>query len=273
MPLETPRSLSPSKVTSFRDCALAFRFSAIDHLPEEPTIWTVKGTLVHQVLEQLFWNHDRGARTLEAAAAELDEVWAGMQTDPEFAVLALTSDEAHDFRAEAWSLVQNYFALEDPNDVTPIGVELLLEARVGDLRLRGIIDRLDLTADGELVVVDYKTGRAPSATYEQSKLIGVHIYALLCEEVLGRRPVEVRLLHLKEPLAITTAPSEQSLRGQRQRAVAVWTAIERACRDEDFRPHPSPLCNFCRFREFCPAHGGNPEDAALALGVGVGGAA
>jgi putative RecB family exonuclease len=53
----------------------------------------------------------------------------------------------------------------------------------------------------------------------------------------------------------------------------VWTAIERACRDEDFRPHPSPLCNYCRFREFCPAYGGNPEEAALALGVGVGGAA
>ncbi len=273
MALETPRSLSPSKVTSFRDCALAFRFSAIDRLPEEPTTWTVKGTLVHQVLEHLFWRHGHGARTVAAAAAELDVVWAGMQTDPDFIALALNSGEADAFREEAWSLVQNYFALEDPNEVTPVGVELLLEARVGDLRLRGIIDRLDLTPDGELVVVDYKTGRAPSPTYEQSKLIGVHIYALLCEEVLGRRPAEVRLLHLKEPITITTAPSEQSLRGQRQRAVAVWAAIERACRDEDFRPHPSPLCNFCRFREFCPAYGGNPEDAALALGVGVGGAA
>jgi putative RecB family exonuclease len=273
VPLETPRSLSPSKVTSFRDCALAFRFSAIDHLPEEPTIWTVKGTLVHQVLERLFWHHERGGRTVQAASFELDTVWTGLQADPDFLALALTSEEAHDFRTEAWALVQNYFTLEDPNEVTPVGVELLLEARVGNLRLRGIIDRLDLTADGELVVVDYKTGRAPSPAYEQSKLIGVHIYALLCQEVLGRRPAEVRLLHLKEPLAISTTPTEQSLRGQRQRAVAVWTAIERACRDEDFRPHPSPLCNYCRFREFCPAYGGNPEEAALALGVGVGGAA
>jgi putative RecB family exonuclease len=270
VPLEAPRSLSPSKVTSFRDCALAFRFSAIDRLPEEPTIWTVKGTFVHRVLERLFWHHERGARTVEAATAELDTVWAALQTDPDFVALALPSDEAEQFRTEASELVQNYFALENPNEVTPVGIELLLEARVGNLRLRGIIDRLDLTAGGELVVVDYKTGRAPSANYEQSKLIGVHIYALLCQEVLGRRPVEVRLLHLKEPVAISTEPSEQSLRGQRQRAVAVWTAIERACRDEDFRPHPSSLCNFCRFREFCPAFGGNPEEAALALGAGDG---
>ncbi len=81
--------------------------------------------------------------------------------------------------------MDNYFALEDPNEVTPVGVELMLEARIGGVRLRGIIDRLDLTPDGELVVIDYKTGRAPSPAFETVKLIGVHIYALLCEEVLG----------------------------------------------------------------------------------------
>jgi putative RecB family exonuclease len=36
--LAVPTSLSPSKVSSFRDCALAFRFSAIDRLYEPPTL-------------------------------------------------------------------------------------------------------------------------------------------------------------------------------------------------------------------------------------------
>ena len=137
------------------------------------------------------------------------------------------------------------------------------------MRLRGIIDRLDLTPDGELVVIDYKTGRAPGPAFEQSKLAGVHIYALLCQEVLGRRPVQVRLLHLKEPMTITAEPSEQALRGQRQKAVAVWSAIERACENEDFRPRTSPLCNYCRFREFCPAYGGQPEQAAVVARSGA----
>ena len=60
MPFELPRSLSPSKVTSFRDCALAFRFTAIERLPDPATVWTVKGTLVHSALEGLFWNHPQG---------------------------------------------------------------------------------------------------------------------------------------------------------------------------------------------------------------------
>jgi putative RecB family exonuclease len=74
----------------------------------------------------------------------------------------------------------------------------------------------------------------------------------------------VKLLHLKEPTSIIAEPSEQAIRGQRQKAVAVWSAIERACEKEDFRPRPSRLCDFCNFRAFCPAFGGNPDDAVAA---------
>ena len=265
MPFEPPRSLSPSKVTTFRQCALAFRFTAIERLPEPPTVWTVRGTLVHSALERLFWRHPQGERSQAAALSELASAWGDLQADPEWIGLALSPGDADSFRSEAEDLVKNYFRLEDPNDVTPIGIEVTLEARLGDLRLRGIIDRLDLTPEGELVVVDYKTGRAPSVAFEQAKLVGVHIYALLCSEVLGRRPVEVRLLHLKEPTAIIAQPSEQAISGQRQKALAVWSAVERACVSEDFRPQTSQLCKFCRFQEFCPAFGGNPADAAPSM--------
>lgn len=265
MPFAPPRSLSPSKVTSFRDCALAFRFTAIEGLADAPTVPTVKGTLVHSALERLFWRHPQGGRSPAAAAAELAAAWEELQTDPDYLGLGLTAPEASAFREEADALVANEFRLEDPDEVTPVGIEVTLEARLGDLRLRGIIDRLDRTPDGELVVIDYKTGRAPSPAFEQSKLLGVHLYALLCEEVLGRRPVEVRLLHLKEPTVITAQPSEQALRGQRTKTLAVWSAIERACAGEDFRPKTGPLCNYCRFKPYCPAFGGDPAEAAPAF--------
>jgi putative RecB family exonuclease len=252
---------------------LAFRFNTIEHLPEEPTVWTVKGTLVHRVLEGLFWRYPQGQRSLRSASAELELAWAELQADPDYMALALAPGDADTLRSEAASLIENYFALEDPNEITPVGIELMLEARVGSMRLRGILDRLDRTADGELVVVDYKTGRAPSLTYEHSKLIGVHIYALLCQEVLGQRPVQVKLLHLKEPMVIIAEPSDQAVRGQRVKTMAVWSAIERACDKEDFRPRPSALCNYCRFRAFCPAYGGNPDQAAMTLGATMGGAA
>jgi putative RecB family exonuclease len=226
----------------------------------------VKGTLVHQALEGLFWDHDRGERTPAAARSSLARAWAALQDDPEFTELALPAAARADFLAEAESLVSNYFRLEDPNGIDTVGVELLLEAEVGGMQLRGIIDRLDVTPEGEFVVIDYKTGRVPSEMQEHSRLGGVQFYALLCEQVLGRRPVSVRLLYLKEPVVIASDPSEQALKGLKQRTSAVWSAIERACEDEDFRPKPSGLCKWCHFQEFCPAFGGDPARAAALTG-------
>ena len=265
MALPVPNSLTPSKVSTFKDCALAFRFSVIDRLPEPPSPHALKGTLVHRALQGLFWEHSRGRRSPEAARVALRGAWESLQEDDEFRSLDLSDDAAAAFLADAEKLVDGYFRLEDPDAVDAVGVEVGLEAEVGGLLLRGIIDRLDVTPDGDFVVVDYKTGRVPAEAQEHSRLGGVQFYALLCEQVLGRRPVSVRLLYLREPVAIVADPSEQALRGLRQRTGAVWSAIERACAEEDFRPKPSRLCDWCAFQALCPAFGGDPS---LAAGLG-----
>jgi len=255
MALDLPRTLTPSKVRTFTNCPLAFQFTAIEHRPEPPSPHAVKGTLVHAALEGLFWNHPAPDRTEAAASDELARAWADLQSDPEFVGLALPEEEATAFLEDARVLVGNYFLLEDPRAVRAIGVELGVETAQDGVRLRGIIDRLDLGTRGELAVVDYKTGRAPSDRYVQGTMGGVHIYALLCHRLLGRSPAEVRLLYLREPVAISAVPTPQVLRGQEKRTAAVWGAIERACAAEDFRPRTGPLCRFCHFKPVCPAFG------------------
>jgi putative RecB family exonuclease len=260
--LPAPRSLSPSRVTSFTDCPFAFRLRAIDRLPEPPSPHAMKGTLVHKVLERLVWDHPACERTPAMATVELERAWQELWTDPSFVELELNDEEVTTFREDAAVLVENYFVLEDPSRVRAVGVELCLEARLDGLLLRGIIDRLDITEDGELVVVDYKTGTAPPERFERGKLVGVHLYALLCEQALGRAPARVQLMHLREPLTITAVPSPQTLRGQQRRTLAVWHAIERACERDDFQPRPSSLCRYCAFQAFCPAFGGAPPAVA-----------
>jgi putative RecB family exonuclease len=265
MALELPTSLSPSKVSTFKDCALAFRFSAIDRLPEPPSTPAVKGTLVHRALELLFCAPAE-LRTPERAQACLIEAVAELDADPEFTALQLDPTARDEFVADAATMVERYFRLEDPAAVTPIGIELRLEVEVGDLRLRGIIDRLKLDEAGELVVTDYKTGRVPSEQQEAARLGGVHFYAFLCERLFGRRPAKIQLIYLgRDPQVIIATPTEQSITGLERKVRAIWSAVERACEREDFRPKPSRLCDWCAFRSYCPAFGGDPADAPRAV--------
>ena len=263
MALTPPATLSPSKLSSFSDCALAFRLSAIDGLSEPPSAAATKGTLVHLALEHLF-ARPPAARTEEAAQKDLDQAFAELRTDPDYTGLDLDPAAESAFVADAARLVRQYFEMEDPREITPIGLELRLEAEVGGVRVRGIIDRLELDGQGGLVVTDYKTGRAPGPNHQQGRLGGVTFYALLCQELFGVLPAQIRLVYLADRVTITTDPSEQSIRGLKGKIGAMWQAVAKACEKEDFRPRPGPLCNWCGFHEFCPAKGG---DLALVPGA------
>jgi putative RecB family exonuclease len=260
MALSLPYSLSPSKVSSFTDCALAFRFSAIDRLPEPPTVPATRGTLVHRALERLF-KLPAAERTLAAGLTELDGAYEELRSEPDFTGLDLDDEDQHRFLDEAEALVRRYFDLEDPTGVHPIGLELNLELEVeGGPVLRGIIDRLELDPEGNFVVTDYKTGKVPSAEQERARLGGVQFYSYLCEQLFGSRPARVQLLYLSEPLVISSTPTEQSTRGLERKVKAVWSAVERACERDDFRPKPSRLCDWCAHKAYCPAFGGDPDE-------------
>jgi len=263
MALPLPSSLSPSRLASFTSCGLQFRFTAIDRLPEPPSLAATRGTLVHAALEELF-ALPAGARVPDVAGACLDAAVERLRTDPDWAGLGLDADGEASLRAEAAALVARYFQLEDPSTVNPVGLELKLEVEVAGVRLRGIIDRLDLV-DGELVVTDYKTGRAPGDGWARKQMTGVQLYSLMCERWFGRRPIRVQLLHLQEPVAIVAEPSDQSAAGLARRLEAVWRAVEVACEREDFRPRPSSRCSWCAFQRWCPSFGGDPTEAAVAL--------
>ena len=176
---QRPTGLSPSRVGSFTSCPLQFRFADVQRLPEPPGRATTVGSVVHRALELLFTN-PAAERTEDALSASLDRALAEYSDHPDYVGLQLSAAEADDFESTCRRLCAGYLQMEDPTAVRDIGLELRLSVDEGSLNLRGIIDRLELDADGELVVTDYKTGRPPSDRYERKSLEGLqfsHRYA------------------------------------------------------------------------------------------------
>jgi putative RecB family exonuclease len=145
-----------------------------------------------------------------------------------------------------------------------------IEAPVGPVTLRGIIDRLERDADGGLVVTDYKTGRAPAPGREKKSLGGVQLYSVLCERSLGERPTRVQLMYLRSGQVVAASPTDQSTRFMETRVTAVHRAIAQACDAGEFRPQRSGLCNFCAYQRWCPEFGGDPARAAVEAPVVLG---
>src|ERR1700755_742559 len=71
-------ALSPSRAADFLSCPLLYRYRTIDRLPEGSSPDAVRGTLIHQVLEDIF-DLPAGERTPSAAHTLLEPTWATLQ--------------------------------------------------------------------------------------------------------------------------------------------------------------------------------------------------
>ena len=96
------------------------------------------------------------------------------------------------------------------------------------------------------------------------------MYALLCERMLGQRPARVQLFYLSKPEAIIATPTDQSITRRRAQAPSRCgpRSPPRASATTSGRK-PGRLCDFCTFKPYCPAHGGDPVDAAELRGPGT----
>ncbi|GAA1407442.1 RecB family exonuclease [Catellatospora coxensis] len=256
-------SLSPSRAADFKTCPLLYRFRSIDRIPEQPTPEQVRGTLVHAVLEKLF-DSPAADRTRAVADEMVTPQWERLvEEQPELATL-FDAEEAmsrEEFLSSATDLLGGYFAVEDPRRLEPAEREQLIEAVLGaqgeqQLLIRGYIDRLDVSPDGAIRVVDYKTGGAPREAFEARALFQLKFYALVLWRTRGVVPRVLRLLYLKDAEVCDYTPDAEELTRFEKTLFALWKAIETATAAQDFRPKPSKLCAWCSHQQRCPEFGG-----------------
>jgi putative RecB family exonuclease len=266
-------SLSPSRAADFKACPLLYRFRTIDHLPETPSLAATRGTLVHAVLENLF-DLPAVERTVAAARSLLPSAWQRM-SEEEPDVLGLFPDgdgsELAEWLESAAALLETYFLLEDPTRLEPAAREERVEIVIDGLRLRGYIDRVDVSPAGDIRIVDYKTGASPREAFEAKALFQMKFYALVLWRTRGVVPRQLRLMYLADADTLTYSPDADELDRFERTLHALWAAIRRATETGDFRPNPGKLCSWCDHQALCPAFGGTPPplpaDAFAALDV------
>ena len=260
-----PRRLyacTPTRLAAWLDCPRRYRMSYLDRPPPgkgAPWAHNSLGASVHNALAG-WWRLPLPERTAAAAADLLERGWLtdGFADDAQSA----------QYRARASRMVRDYAARLDPAD-EPAGVERTVATRTDLIALSGRIDRLDLRRPGagdgagELVVVDYKTGRHPLSVDDARTSMPLALYALAAARVLRRPCRRVELHHLPTGQVLGWEHTAASLDRQLGRAEDI--AAESAAADERYRgglppdrydeafpPRPGTWCGWCDYRAHCP---------------------
>ena len=266
-----PTSLSPSRSADYQQCPLLYRFKTIDQLPEEPSIAAVRGTLVHSVLENIF-DAPAGKRTYELAislfTSALEEL---ADAKPEEAALIygepsvsqplnlISSEVIEKTLAPVRPLLETYFAMEDPNRLEPHARELALSVELDEgFSIRGFIDRVDRTPSGDIRIVDYKSGKAPSPMYAEKAMFQMRFYGLAWWRINGELPRMLQLMYLGNGQFLRYEPTQNDLLVTERKILALRSAIANSSEQRSFLPTPSKLCGWCSFKPLCPEFGGTP---------------
>lgn len=245
-------TLSPSRASDFKTCPQLFKFRAIDRLPEPTTVYQARGTTAHLALERLY-DLPQEERDPEKLFDLFRQAWTECRLEDEYGNLFESGEEETAWGVESMQLLANYFAIEDPRSIDPYQREMDMTEDLDGIVIRGILDRIDRDSDGNLIITDYKTGKAPPERYALPAFFALKIYALLIRRRTGETPKEVRLLYLNGPTLYRLAIDNTQLDAMDSQLRALWAAINRAISTNRYPPKPGRLCDWCSFQNICPA--------------------
>jgi RecB family exonuclease len=253
-----PRRLypcTPTRLSTWLECPRRYRMSYLDRpAPPKGPPWAHNslGASVHNALAG-WWRLPRRERTVSAAGDLLEKGWIGEGFADD------TQSGTH--RSRCRQMVEGYVAKLDPA-AEPAGVERTVATRTDLIAVSGRIDRLDDrraagNQPGELVVVDYKTGRYAPTVDDARSSLALAIYAMAAARVLRRPCRRVELHHVPSGDVLAWEHTEDSLARQLHRAEDI--ASECAAADDSyataqdaFPPRPGPGCGWCDYRAHCP---------------------
>jgi putative RecB family exonuclease len=250
-----PRKLirvTPARLAVWADCPRRYRMTYLDRpTPPRGGPWAhnTLGAVVHNAL-RAFFDLPVRRRTPETAAALVGQGWK----DDGFA----GPEQSARFRAKASDWVAEYVAGLDVG-MEPVGLERWVSAPVGTIVAEGRVDRID-DRDGELVVVDYKTGRHALTTDDARGSQALALYVIASRRTLRRPCRRVELHHLPTGTVAAWEHTEESLDRHRGRAEETAEELQLATDtldaggDQDvlFPARIGPQCAWCDFRRSCP---------------------
>jgi len=245
------KNLSPSRASQFKTCPKQFKFANVDKLKEPTNEVQAKGTTVHQALEDLF-DLPKEERSTEKLHNLFRDAWTKVRSTDEHHHLFSTVDEERDWGVDGLKLLNNYMSIEDPTSFDPLERERWVRGTIDDLNLRGILDRMDRNQKGELIIVDYKSGKAPMAKYKEPRFFALKLYAMLIKDELGEMPTELKLIYLKNSTIHTLKISEQDLIDVKSEILEIWENIKKAYKDDKFPATKNNLCDWCYYKPICP---------------------
>jgi CRISPR/Cas system-associated exonuclease Cas4 (RecB family) len=246
--MSDPIRLSVSKTKTFVDCKAKYKYVYVEKLPRKDWEFHTFGKFCHKVLEDFhnaYIEHD----SVQPYNIEMGNAWKSAWKEYKEAMTP-------DMKKDCWAIIDQYLrkicAEKKSADCIPnvISCEKKFEINIDNkIILNGMIDRIQIDADGVIHVCDYKTVKNKKYLKNDFFQLLTYAYVIISEDpsVQRVRASYILLRHDFEYITVEfTVPEILKIRE---------TYLEYADKmqtETEFTPNPTALCNFCDYLNLCP---------------------
>jgi DNA helicase-2/ATP-dependent DNA helicase PcrA len=243
-PLTVPSDhiFSVSQFVGYKKCPRLYQYRHILKIPEKPRHYFDFGSAIHTVVEHLTRMQKEKQPLNDTIAFELlDKFW-----DPKGYKTEL--DAKRDYNA-AKTVLHDFIDELNKNKTEILDIERAFETTIGNVRIRGRIDRIDKDQTG-LIVVDYKTSKKTPSVNTLKKDIQLIVYALAIRDMYKNSENNVTIgewfLRTNEKIFFT--PEKQAIEDTQTEIQELAKKINNA----EFNPKKDTWeCNYCDYKCLC----------------------
>ncbi len=231
-----------TQLEAYRSCPWKYLYAYVYRIPIRATPQMNLGSDLHRALQWFYQQiMQRGVPPLEELRVVFQRCWApGRYGEP-------VQNEG--FQRLGLELLSAFYRKHDGNFGLPLHVEKAFVLQWADGRIHGVVDRIDPLPDGEVEIIDYKSGKPKDrATFEEQ--LQLWLYALAAEEVLNLKPRRVSFHYLQDNSRLSFDRQPDTLELAKQQVLGLVRSVHSGA----FEPAPTlGKCRRCDFRRLCPA--------------------
>ena len=244
---------SHSRLSTFEQCRLKYRYTYIDRLPrEEESIEAFLGQRFHEAMEKLYGELAFRVATADDLKAFFNAAW-----EKNFGAhvhIVKRGRGPEDYRVIGLRAIDDYCRRYAPfDDARTLGVERRLIVDLdasGERRVQCYLDRIAERPDGVIEIHDYKTSAAlpTQAQLDRDRQLGLYEIAVRSAWP-ETKAVELVWHYVAFDREMRSRRTPEELAELRRSTAALIGEVE-ACRE--FPPTESALCPYCSFQDICP---------------------
>ncbi|MEN9327522.1 MAG: hypothetical protein RI947_330 [Candidatus Parcubacteria bacterium] len=239
-------NFSFSQLESFNMCPLQYKYQYLLKIPTPPSNAASFGDSIHRSLQQFYMDYiNDNSIGLPHLVMLFHKLWIP---------LGYTSKAHADrMKREGINMLTRYFQTFHHEHVQVHALEKLFKIKIEDnVYVTGKIDRVDDKGNGEIEIIDYKTGKKPDEK-ELKKSLQLSIYALAAtDQGLYKKEVSqvtLTFYYLQDMSKTSMKRTAEELMTVKQQILESADMIKQ----NEFLAKVGPWCSFCPFRMICDA--------------------